>query len=149
MFNTLTTEGNPIDQRLFTTLSTTTRVAGFRRRKVLITDTVGFIDRLPLTLIEAFHSTLEETVLSNMIILVVDISESVNEIRRKLTCCMDTLNDIGAYGIPIITTLNKIDLLQDNEVEEKIARFEDLAPNSVPISARTSFNIKQLKQKVT
>jgi GTP-binding protein HflX len=148
LFNTLTEEAKPTDQGLFTTLSTTTRVAVFRKRKVLITDTVGFIDRLPLTLIEAFHSTLEETVLSNVIILVVDISESVNEIRRKLSCCIDTLNDIGAFGIPIVTVLNKIDVFQDKEIGEKITCIGSLAPNPVPISARTSLNINQLKQKV-
>jgi GTP-binding protein HflX len=148
LFNTLTEETKPIDQGLFTTLSTTTRVAAFRRRKVLITDTVGFIDRLPLTLIEAFHSTLEETVLSNVIILVVDVAEPMNEVQRKVSCCIDTLNDIGAFGIPIVTALNKIDLLRDKEVEEKIACLGSLAPNPIPISARTSLNIKQLKEKV-
>ncbi|UCH37560.1 MAG: GTPase HflX [Candidatus Bathyarchaeota archaeon] len=148
LFNILTKEAKPIDQGLFTTLSTTTRVAAFRKRKVLITDTVGFIDRIPLTLIDAFHSTLEETVLSDVIILVVDVAEPLNEVQRKLSCCIDTLNDIGAFGIPIVTALNKIDRLQDKEAQERITYLGSLAPNPVPISARASINIQQLKEKV-
>jgi hypothetical protein len=62
LFNVLTEESVPVDNALFTTLSTTTRAVEFSKRKVLLTDTVGFIDRLPLKLIKAFHSTLEETI---------------------------------------------------------------------------------------
>jgi GTP-binding protein HflX len=144
----LTTESKPVDQGLFTTLSTTTRAVHFLDRKVLLTDTVGFIDRLPLTLIEAFRSTLEETVLSDAIILVIDFQESVKEIHRKLSCCQDTLNEIGAYDIPIVTALNKIDLLSEERTEEKLASLVELVQNPMPISALNGFNIDGLKQKV-
>ncbi|HDO41855.1 MAG TPA: HflX family GTPase, partial [Candidatus Bathyarchaeota archaeon] len=80
LFAALTREQVPIDNALFTTLSTTTRLIDLYGRKVLLTDTVGFIDRLPLTLIEAFHSTLEETIFSDLILLVVDVSEPIQEI---------------------------------------------------------------------
>ncbi|MGB9841185.1 MAG: GTPase HflX, partial [Candidatus Bathyarchaeales archaeon] len=75
LFNALTEESTQVDNALFTTLSTTTRLIEISKRKFLLTDTVGFIDRLPLTLIEAFHSTLEETIYADLIILVLDISE--------------------------------------------------------------------------
>jgi len=64
LFNALTEEEAPVDTTLFTTLSTKTRLIKLSKKKFLLTDTVGFIDRLPLTLIEAFHSTLEETIFS-------------------------------------------------------------------------------------
>ena len=76
---------------LFTTLSTTTRLIEFSKRKFLLTDTVGFIERLPLTLIEAFHSTLEETIYSNLIILVLDINEPLDKIEKKNKTCQETI----------------------------------------------------------
>ena len=72
LFNALTEETARVDKSLFTTLSTQTRMIEFSNRKFLLTDTVGFIDRLPISLIEAFHSTLEETIYSDLIILVLD-----------------------------------------------------------------------------
>jgi len=117
-------------------------------KKLLLTDTVGFIDRLPLTLMEAFHSTLEETIFSNLILLVVDISEPEEDMKRKLSCCLETIEKIDASGIPIVTALNKIDLLADAEIKNKISILENLAPRAVPISALYKTNIHLLKQEV-
>jgi GTP-binding protein HflX len=149
LFNLLTEESVPVDNALFTTLSTTTRAVQFSKRKVLLTDTVGFIDRLPLKLVKAFHSTLEETIFSNVIILVVDMSEPNKDIKRKLSCSLDTIQQIGATGIPLITALNKIDLLEKDELEDKINYLKELAPNPVPISAVNKTNIFLLKQEIT
>jgi GTP-binding protein HflX len=109
---------------------------------------VGFIDRLPLTLIEAFHSTLEETIFSDLILLVVDLSESLEDIERKLTVCLDTIQTIGATGVPIVTALNKIDLLKEDELQEKTSSLKGLAPNPVPVSALNGINIPLLKQEM-
>jgi len=149
LFNALAEETAPVDSGLFTTLSTTTRAVTLFKRKVLLTDTVGFIDRLPLTLIEAFHSTLEETIFSDLILLVVDVSEPPTEIERKLSCCLDTIQKIGASGIPIVTALNKIDLLSENEVQRKIGASNEITPNPVPVSALHKMNLDSLKQKIT
>lgn len=148
LFNKLASESKPVDQGLFTTLSTTSRAVDLYGRRILLTDTVGFIDKLPLGLIEAFHSTLEETVLSDAIILVVDFHEPIKEIRRKLVSCIDTLNEIGAHGIPIITALNKTDMLSSSEINEKLASLGELVQNPVPISALNGLNIDELKQKI-
>jgi len=145
LFNALAKEVVPVDSGLFTTLSTTTRAIELSGRKVLLTDTVGFIDDLPLTLIEAFHSTLEETIFSDIILLVVDISEPLEEIERKLFCCLDTIQTIGATGIPIVTALNKIDLLSKSELQRKLEALKDLTPHPVPISALHQWNLPQLK----
>jgi GTP-binding protein HflX len=117
-------------------------------RKVLLTDTVGFIDRLPLKLIEAFHSTLEETIFSDLILLVVDLSEPQEDIERKLNVCLDTIQTIGASGIPVVTTLNKIDLLQKEELDQKLSNLKGLAPNPVPVSAMNKTNIPTLEQEM-
>jgi len=148
LFNLLTEETVTVDKSLFTTLSTTTRAVSLSKRKVLLTDTVGFIDRLPLTLVQAFHSTLEETILSDLILLVVDLSEPTENIKRKLSCSLDTIQKIGATGIPVITVLNKIDLLQGDEITRKTESLKELAPNPVPTSALHGINISSLKKEI-
>ena len=149
LFNLLTEETVPVDNALFTTLSTTTRAVEFSKRKVLLTDTVGFIDRLPLNLVKAFHSTLEETIFSDVIILVVDISEPDEDVKRKLSCSLDTIQQIGATGIPVVTALNKIDLIKKDELQHKIDYLKELALNPVPVSAMNKTNIDSLKQEIT
>jgi len=148
LFNALTEEEVPVDEALFTTLSTTTRLVEFSRKKFLLTDTVGFIDRLPLTLMEAFHSTLEETIYADLILLVVDISESMSLIEKKLSCCLETIERIEASGVPIITALNKIDLLSETEIQQRLESLKERTPNPVPISALYKINIDVLKQEI-
>ena len=148
LFNALTEAEVPVDSSLFTTLSTTTRLIEISKKKFLLTDTVGFIDRLPLTLIEAFHSTLEETIYSNLILLVVDASEPMNLVKKKLSICLETIERIGASGIPMITALNKIDLLSETEMAQKLDQLDDEAPNPVPISALCRTNINRLREEV-
>ena len=148
LFKALTDEEVPVDTSLFTTLSTTTRLVKFSKRKFLLTDTVGFIDRLPLTLIESFHSTLEETIYSDLILLVVDISEPISLIERKLDVSLETIEQIGASGIPTITVLNKTDLLSLEEVHQRLEILKEKAPKSIPISALHRTNIEMLKQEI-
>ena len=147
LFNSLAEEEVPVDETLFTTLSTTTRLVNFSKKKFLLTDTVGFIDRLPLTLIEAFHSTLEETIYSDLIFLVVDVSEPMDVIEKKLAVCLETIERIGASGIPIITALNKIDLLPEIEIQQKIENLKQKAPNPMSVSALYRTNLDLLKQE--
>jgi GTP-binding protein HflX len=148
LFNALTEEEVPVDKSLFTTLSTTTRLVEFSKKKFLLTDTVGFIDRLPLTLIEAFHSTLEETIYSDLILLIVDISEPIDIIEKKLAVSLETIERIEASGIPIITALNKIDLIPDAEINQKLQIIQEKASNSICISALRKTNLDSLKQEI-
>lgn len=148
LFNALTAANVRIDSTLFTTLSTTTRLVEFSRKKFLLTDTVGFIDRLPLTLIEAFHSTLEETIYADLILLVVDASEPLSVIEKKLSICLETIERIGASGIPIITVLNKIDLLPEAEVDQRLECLREKAPNAVPVSALHGINLDRLQREI-
>jgi GTP-binding protein HflX len=148
LFNALTEAGVMIDKSLFTTLSTTTRIVGFSNRKFLLTDTVGFIDRLPLSLIDAFHSTLEETIYSDLIILVLDLKEPLELIEKKLCVCKDTINHLSADGIPQITVLNKVDRLSLEETEQKFEALKDKLQNPILISAKKGINLDVLKTQI-
>jgi GTP-binding protein HflX len=148
LFNSLADETVQVDSSLFTTLSTTTRLVMFSKRRFLLTDTVGFIDRLPLTLIEAFRSTLEETIYSDLVLLMVDASEAIDVMERKLNTCVETIDRIGASGVPTITVLNKIDLISDDELQRKIESLRDKAMTLVPISALRGTNIDLLQDEI-
>ena len=148
LFNVLTQASVEVDKALFTTLSTTTRMVEFSNRKFLLTDTVGFIDRLPLSLIEAFHSTLEETIFSDLIVLLLDLSEPMEKIVQKLNVCLETIDRLGASGIPTITALNKIDLISEDERNQKLEILREKTKNPILISAKCLMNLDLLKKEI-
>jgi GTP-binding protein HflX len=148
LFNALTEETARVDKALFTTLSTTTRLVEISKRQFLLTDTVGFIDRLPLTLIEAFHSTLEETIYSDLILLVLDMNEPIEKIEKKNSICLETIDRIGATGVPLITVLNKIDLLNEKETKQKLEALKAKTKNPILISALHHTNLELLKKEI-
>ncbi len=132
--------------RLFTTLGTTTRRANVDDRDVLVTDTVGFIRELPHWLVESFRSTLEQVYHADLVLLVVDISEPVEDIRSKLVTCHDTLYERNEA--PILTVFNKVDQVDDAALETRLAALTDLAPNPVTISAQTGAGIEPLRDRI-
>jgi len=134
------------EDRLFTTLGTTTRRAAMDRRDVLVTDTVGFISDLPHWLVESFKSTLDAVYRADLVLLVVDVGEPIEEIREKLVTCHDTLYERNEA--PIVTVLNKIDTVENAEIERKREALSALAPNPVPVSARTGENLDALRERV-
>jgi GTP-binding protein HflX len=134
------------ENRLFTTLGTTTRRAEFDRRDVLVTDTVGFISDLPHWLVESFKSTLSEVYRADLVLLVVDVSDSVEEIREKLVTSHDTLYERNEA--PIVTVLNKIDAVDEEELERKKEALNALAPNPVAVSAKDGENIDELRARI-
>ena len=105
---------------MFTTLSTTTRRILINQEPALIADTVGFISKLPAYMIDAFKSTLEELTYTDIIILVIDISDSQLELRKKFASCMRTLDELGVKKEKIIFTLNKSDLMRKDQIDYKI-----------------------------
>jgi GTP-binding protein HflX len=115
LLNILSGEKVKVEGKLFSTLSTTTRRINKNNIPILLTDTVGFIQNLPAYVIDAFHSTLEEIEVADVVILVVDISEEIEIIKKKLKVSIDELIDIGVSS-PIIITLNKIDLISREEL---------------------------------
>ncbi|SEV88300.1 GTPase HflX [Halobacterium jilantaiense] len=132
--------------RLFTTLGTTTRRMELDRRNVLLTDTVGFISDLPHWLVESFKSTLESVYQADLVLLVVDASESVDEIREKLVTSHDTLYERNEA--PIVTVFNKTDRVDDDELAEKMAALSALAPTPVAVSALDDINLGELRDRI-
>ena len=130
---------------LFTTLGTTTRRAAMDR-DVLVTDTVGFISDLPHWLIESFKSTLDSVYRADLVLLVVDVSEPVEEIREKLVTCHDTLYERNEA--PIVTILNKTDRVTDEQLRDTEATLSALAPNPVSISALENKGIAALRERI-
>ncbi len=135
LLNTLTGERILVEDRMFSTLSTTTRRIESPYR-ILVTDTVGFIKELPPWIIEAFKATLEEVFQADAIILVLDASEDDFTMKTKLKASEEVLfPDIG--GIPVILALNKCDSMDENECDRKKRMMEGGRYEVVPISART------------
>mgnify|MGYP005851128165 FL=1 len=131
---------------LFTTLGTTTRRAELDRREVLVTDTVGFISDLPHWLVESFESTLDSVYRADLVLLVVDASEPVAEMREKLVTSHDTLHERNEA--PVLTVFNKTDLLSAAELADKQAALSALAPNPIAVSGKTGENIETLRERV-
>ena len=134
------------EDRLFTTLGTTTRRAEVGPREVLVTDTVGFVSDLPHWLVDSFRSTLDSVYHADLVLLVVDASESVAEMREKLVTCHDTL--ARRNEAPIVTVLNKVDEVDDEELAQKRAALEALAPDPVAVSGLTGERIDDLRERV-
>ncbi|WP_439026590.1 GTPase HflX [Haloarchaeobius sp. DT45] len=134
------------EDRLFTTLGTTTRRMDIDTRNVLLTDTVGFISNLPHWLVESFKSTLDSVYRADLVLLVVDVSEPIEEIREKLVTSHDTLYERNEA--PIVTVLNKIDKVEEAELAEKREALSALAPNPVAVSGQENLSIDQLRERI-
>ncbi len=134
------------EDRLFTTLGTTTRRLDMERRDVLLTDTVGFISDLPHWLVESFKSTLESVYQADLVLLVVDVSEPVEAIREKLVTSHDTLYERNEA--PIVTVLNKIDQVDAGDLREKREALSALAPDPVAVSATEETNLDELRERI-
>ncbi|ELZ60121.1 MULTISPECIES: GTPase HflX [unclassified Haloferax] len=132
--------------KLFTTLGTTTRRAETGKRDVLLTDTVGFVSDLPHWLVESFKSTLDSVYRADLVLLVVDASEPVEEMREKLVTSHDTLYERNEA--PIVTVFNKVDKVAADELDEKRAALSALAPNPVAVSGLTGENVEELAARV-
>jgi GTP-binding protein HflX len=149
LFNKTTGETRTQSNELFTTLSTTTRRIIINQEPALIADTVGFISKLPAYMIDAFKSTLEELTYSDIIILVIDISDSQLELKKKFASCMRTLDELGVKKEKIIFALNKLDLIKEDQINYK-RELLNLVENEkvVLVSSKTGENIKQLKELI-
>ncbi|HOW14238.1 GTPase HflX [Methanosarcina sp.] len=147
LFNAIVNESVEAQNMLFTTLVPTTRALDLGGRKALLTDTVGFIEELPHWLVDAFKSTLDEIFLSDLILLVVDVSEKPEIILQKLSTSHDTLWD-RIQGVPVITVLNKTDLLEESELEAVMNEIGYMAPNPVFVSAKEKTGMQELKAEI-
>lgn len=151
LLNILSDEKVKVEGKLFSTLSTTTRRIKNRKVPILLTDTVGFIQNLPAYVIEAFHSTLEEIEVADVVLLVVDISEEKEKIKNKLKVSLNELFEIGVIS-PIIVTFNKVDLISEHELKDRIEYMQknELLKDrkTIYISVKNRKNIDQLLELV-
>lgn len=150
LFNRLASESKEESPKLFTTLTTTTRAVSLSDsgKKVMLSDTVGFVSRLPTYMVESFKSTLEELSYADLVLLLIDVSEEIESIRIKLECCKDILNQLEVSPNKILFALNKIDLLKEaawEQIEEN-GLFDGLP--YVKISALRGDGLRQLKNRV-
>jgi len=135
LLNLLSGGNVKVEGRLFSTLSTTTRKIKTRKVPILLTDTVGFIQDLPAIIIDAFHSTLEEIEVADVVLLVADVSEEKEIVGKKLKTSLDELIEIGSTS-PVVIVLNKTDLISEDELSE---RFEYLQKNRLIQNKKTVF----------
>jgi GTP-binding protein HflX len=144
LLNALTGSEVSMANRLFETLDPTTRAFERDGRRYLVTDTVGFIERLPHQLVDAFASTLEETVLADLIVVVADGSQDDERLQAHMEAVRDVLAQVGAGDLPTVLALNKIDRL-DAHGRELLARRH---PTAVLVSARDNENLDGLMDRI-
>jgi len=144
LFNLLTKEHKETSNSLFTTLSTTTRVLKFNeeRQELLLTDTVGFISRLPPYMIDAFKSTLEESLAADLILLLLDSSEELENIEVKYSSCWDVLRELHVDSGKVIIVLTKHDAANAQKMYEIVQHLQLGDP--LAISSKTGYGIHKL-----
>lgn len=149
LFNTLTGETKVTGQGLFTTLSTFTRAIQLDDNKALLNDTVGFVSKLPAYMIDAFKSTLDELRYANLILLILDVSEPLDEVERKYASSVEVINEFEVPPTRIIYVLNKVDCTSLADAFDKAGELGILETKRVvPISAKTGLNVDQLKNLI-
>ena len=144
LLNALTDAEASVDDRLFETLDPTTRGFVHDGRRYLVTDTVGFIRRLPHQLVEGFAATLEETLLADLVLHVVDASEDDERMEETIAAVDGVLSEIGARELPVELVLNKIDLVDPLRRRRLGNRF----PDALQISAAGGEGLEKLRAHI-
>ncbi len=146
----LTGERVTVDDRMFSTLSTTTRRLPMVKKGILISDTIGFIQQLPHFMIESFMTTIDDIFLSDLVLLLVDSSDSIDMIRMKLETSERILFPRTSPE-NVILVLNKIDKSDSESIMKKIWMIEDSSPQLtiIPISIKESIGLDVLLEKIS
>ncbi|HHT9152760.1 MAG TPA: GTPase HflX [Candidatus Hypogeohydataceae bacterium YC40] len=144
LMNALTQAGVLVEDRLFSTLDTKTRILHLENgRKALISDTVGFIKKLPHHLVSSFHATLEEVRQADLLLHVVDVSSSTA--LEQIKAVNEVLEELNCEQKPTLLVLNKADALTE---QANLTFLKSLYPESAVISALTGEGIPELKKKI-
>jgi GTP-binding protein HflX len=144
LLNALTRADVSVNDRLFETLDPTTRAFEHEGRKYLVTDTVGFIRRLPTQLVEGFAATLEETLVADLVLHVVDATASDALLEEHARAVLAVLHDIGADDLPLEVVINKIDAVDLLRRRRLANRF----PEAVQLSALTGEGLDALRGRI-
>ena len=155
LMNLLSGEKVKVEEQLFSTLSTTTRSIHQKTNEknipTLLTDTVGFIENLPACIIDAFHSTLEEIELADVVVLVVDSHEPEEIVEKKLLVSLDELRNLGVSA-PILIAFNKIDLMDKDHLNRLLEHLKATSMLTdrvwVTLSAKEKQNIDTLLETI-
>ena len=144
LLNALTDATVSVDDRLFETLDPTTRSFDVQGRRYLLTDTVGFIRRLPTQLVEGFRATLEETRGADLVLHVADGSAPEQRLAEQVAAVEDVLAEIGAGELPVELVMNKIDAVSPLARR----RLHNRYPDAVQVSARTGEGLDRLRERI-
>ena len=144
LLNALTDAEVSVQNRLFETLDPTTRAFEHEGRRYLVTDTVGFVRRLPTQLVEGFASTLEETLVADLVLHVLDASVADERLDEMREAVESVLGEIGAETLPCELVLNKIDAVDPL----RRRRLENRFPNALQVSALTGEGLDGLRARI-
>ncbi|MHB8469308.1 MAG: GTPase HflX [Gaiellaceae bacterium] len=144
LLNALTAADVSVRNRLFETLDPTTRGFEHEGRRYLLTDTVGFVRRLPHQLVEGFAATLEETLVADLVLHVVDGSSPEERLREQIAAVNGVLHDIEADDLPVELVVNKIDAV-DGEQRRRLA---NRYPEALHVSALTGEGLDELRARI-
>jgi GTP-binding protein HflX len=144
LLNALTGADVSVRDRLFETLDPTTRGFEQEGRRYLVTDTVGFIRRLPHELVEGFAATLEETLVADLVLHVADSSAPDERLQEMIDAVEDVLHEIGADAVPRLLVLNKIDAIDPL----RRRRLENAFPSAILVSAATGEGLDVLRARI-
>ena len=145
LFNLLTGESVLAEDKLFATLDSTTRKVDLpQKQQILLSDTVGFIKKLPHQLVAAFKATLEEVVEADLLLHVVDVSHP--EAEAQIAAVNEVLDDLDATDIPMVMVFNKIDNLQ---TEDDLQILRSQYPDAHPISAHRGDGVATLMEALS
>ena len=144
LLNALTGAEVSVRNRLFETLDPTTRGFEQEGRRYLVTDTVGFIRRLPHELVEGFAATLEETLVADLVLHVADASAADEHLQEMIDAVEDVLHEIGADAVPRQVVLNKVDAIEPL----RRRRLHNAFPSALLVSAVTGEGLEELRARV-
>jgi GTP-binding protein HflX len=144
LLNALTDAEVSVENQLFHTLDPTTRAFDHDGKRYLVTDTVGFIRRLPHQLVEGFAATLEETLVADLILHVVDASADEERQDEMISAVHAVLHEIGAHELPVELVLNKVDAVDPLGRRRLEAHF----PGALLVSARTGEGLDELRERI-
>jgi GTPase len=144
LLNALTGAEVSVENRLFETLDPTTRGFDFDGRRYLVTDTVGFIRRLPTQLVEGFAATLEETLVADLILHVLDATATDERLDEQVRAVNAVLHEIGADALPVEIVVNKIDAVD----LRRRRRLANSFPGALQVSALTGEGLEALRARI-
>ncbi|WP_238375109.1 GTPase HflX [Vulcanisaeta thermophila] len=148
LFNLLTGENKYVDGKPFATLDTYSRLLNINGTKVIITDTIGFIDDLPPLLIESFYTTIAEILNTDLVLLMIDASEDHHEFLRKYNSTLKILSELGVNKNKVLPVLNKVDLTSPVELNDKVEVIKRDFETPILISAKLGIGIDKLKEAI-